>query len=107
MPWKVGVKTPKGYPIKRSDTGKVVGYSDTKEKAQASVRARYASVGAKGETARLLYLYTGWAFAILFGGVVLTLALVVGLGWRDLIERIGAKPTKEHHEDESSTLHHL
>jgi hypothetical protein len=49
MPWKVGVKTPKGYPIKRSDTGKVVGYSDTKEKAQASVRARYASVGAKGE----------------------------------------------------------
>jgi hypothetical protein len=47
------------------------------------------------------------AFAILFGGVVLALALVVGLGWRDLIERIGAKPTKEHPEDESSTLRHL
>jgi flagellar biogenesis protein FliO len=46
-------------------------------------------------------------FAILFGGVVLALALVVGLGWRDLVERIGAKPTKEHPEDESSTLHHL
>jgi len=49
MPWTVGTKTPKGYPIKRSDTGKVVGYSNTKEKAQASVRARYASVAAKGE----------------------------------------------------------
>jgi hypothetical protein len=46
-------------------------------------------------------------FAILFGGVVLALVLVVGLGWRDLIERIGAKPAKEHPKDESSTLHHL
>jgi hypothetical protein len=49
MPWTVGAKTLKGYPIKRADTGEVVGYSDTKEKAKASVRARYASVGAKGE----------------------------------------------------------
>jgi len=49
MPWKVGTNTSKGYPIKRSDTGKIVGYSTTKEKAAASVRARYASVGAKGE----------------------------------------------------------
>jgi hypothetical protein len=47
-------------------------------------------------------------FAILFGGVVLALALVVGLGWRDLVERIGAKPIKEHSPDESpSALHHL
>jgi hypothetical protein len=47
------------------------------------------------------------AFAILFGGVVLALALVVGLGWKDLVSRIGSRPTKEHPEDESSTLHHL
>jgi hypothetical protein len=47
------------------------------------------------------------AFAILFGGVVLALALVVGLGWRDIVSRIGSKPTTEHPEDESSTLHHL
>lgn len=43
MPWKVGTKTKKGYQIKRSDTGKVVGYSKTKAKAKASVRARYAN----------------------------------------------------------------
>jgi hypothetical protein len=47
------------------------------------------------------------AFGILFGGVVLTLALVVGLGWRDLVSRIGSKPTTEQPKDESSTLHHL
>lgn len=47
MPWEVGKKTKKGWPIKRSDTGKVVGYSDTKKKAKASVRARYASEGKK------------------------------------------------------------
>jgi hypothetical protein len=47
------------------------------------------------------------AFAILFGGVVLALALVVGLGWRDIIARIGSKPTTEKPKDESSTLHHL
>jgi hypothetical protein len=43
MPWTVGKKTKKGYPIKKSDTGEIVGYSDTKEKAKASVRARYAN----------------------------------------------------------------
>ncbi len=43
MPWKVGSKDSKGYPIVKKDTGKVVGHSDTKEKAQSSVRARYAN----------------------------------------------------------------
>ena len=43
MPWKVGSKTKRGWPIKRADTGKVVGYSKTKAKAAASVRARYAN----------------------------------------------------------------
>jgi hypothetical protein len=43
MPWKVSKKTSKGYPIKKKDTGKVVGYSKTKAKAKASVRARYAN----------------------------------------------------------------
>lgn len=43
MPWITGKKTAKGYPIKRKDTGKVVGYSKTKKKAEASVRARYAN----------------------------------------------------------------
>jgi hypothetical protein len=47
MPWKVGKKTSKGYQIVKSDTGKVVGYSATKAKAQASIRARYASKGDK------------------------------------------------------------
>lgn len=47
MPWKVGAKDSKGYQIKRADTGKVVGHSKTKAKAQASVRARYANT--KGE----------------------------------------------------------
>ena len=43
MPWKVGKKTKKGYPIKRADTGKIVGYSKSLTKAKASVRARYAN----------------------------------------------------------------
>ena len=47
------------------------------------------------------------AFAILFGGVVLALALAVGLGWKDLVSRIGSKPTEEQPKDESSTLHRL
>ena len=47
------------------------------------------------------------AFAILFGGVVLVLALVVGLGWKDLVSRIGSKPTAEQPKDESSALHRL
>lgn len=43
MPWKVGTKNQKGWPIKRADTGEVVGYSKTREKAAAAVRARYAN----------------------------------------------------------------
>jgi hypothetical protein len=43
MPWKT-VKSPKGgYDIVKSDTGKKVGHSETKAKAEASVRARYAN----------------------------------------------------------------
>lgn len=49
MPWKVGPKTAKGYPIKKPSTGKVVGYSDTKAKAKASVRARYAAIAKRGK----------------------------------------------------------
>lgn len=41
MPWHVGRKTKKGWPILRSDTNEVVGYSKTKWKAEASVRIRY------------------------------------------------------------------
>lgn len=47
MPWKVGSKTKKGWPIKRADTGEVVGYSSTRGKAAASVRARYANTKEK------------------------------------------------------------
>ncbi len=44
MPWKVGAHVKgKGWPIVRADTGEVVGYSDSAEKAAASVRARYAN----------------------------------------------------------------
>jgi hypothetical protein len=43
MPWTVGRKTKKGFPIKNLDTGKIVAYSKTKAKAEASVRARYAN----------------------------------------------------------------
>ena len=43
MPWKT-VKNPGGgYDIVRKDTGKRVGHSDSKGKADASVRARYAA----------------------------------------------------------------
>lgn len=51
MPWKVGSKTNKGYPIKKATTGKVVGYSKTKANALGSVRARYAALKGKGRTA--------------------------------------------------------
>lgn len=49
MPWKVGKKTNKGWQILKKVKGvwKVVGHSDTKTKAQASIRARYASEGKK------------------------------------------------------------
>lgn len=43
MPWNVGQKTSKGWPIVKSSTGQIVGYSQTKGRAQASIRARYAN----------------------------------------------------------------
>ncbi len=49
MPWKVGEKDNKGYQIKRADTGKVVGHSKTRNKAAASVRARYAATEGEGQ----------------------------------------------------------
>jgi hypothetical protein len=42
MPWKA-VKKGDKWQIVRSDTGKVVGTSDSKAKAEASIRARYAA----------------------------------------------------------------
>lgn len=51
MPWKLGKNVEgKGWEILRADTGAVKGYSSTKEKAMASIRARYASMPA-GEKA--------------------------------------------------------
>lgn len=47
MPWKVEKDKNGGWVIKRSDTGKVVGHSRSKKKAQASIRARYASMEGK------------------------------------------------------------
>ena len=41
MPWHVGHKTKKGWPILRTDTQEIVGYSQSKWKAEASVRIRY------------------------------------------------------------------
>ena len=42
MPYEV-IKIVEGvWAIKNKQTGKIVGYSDTKEKAEASVRARMA-----------------------------------------------------------------
>lgn len=44
MPYKVGKKTKtKGWPILKKERGKwkVIAHSDTKEKAKASIRARY------------------------------------------------------------------
>ncbi len=48
MPWSVkkNYKTGK-WEIVKITTGEVVGHSDTKEKAEASVRARYASENKK------------------------------------------------------------
>ncbi len=43
MPWKTRKAKGGGWDIVRADTGKKVGHSATKEKAQASVRARYAN----------------------------------------------------------------
>lgn len=43
MPWTVRKKDNGKYAIVKKTTGQVVGTSDSKEKADASVRARYAS----------------------------------------------------------------
>lgn len=45
MPYKLGKSTKKGYPIlkKVGSKWKIVGHSSSKKKAQASIRARYAS----------------------------------------------------------------
>lgn len=46
MPYKVGKKTKtKGWPILKNENGKwiVIAHSETKEKAEASIRARYAA----------------------------------------------------------------
>ena len=46
MPWKVGAKTSKGWPIKKKTSKghwKTVGYSKTKDMAEKSVRARHAN----------------------------------------------------------------
>lgn len=48
MPWRAGKKTSKGWQILKEKGNKqwvVVGYSDSKDKAEASVRARYAAEG--------------------------------------------------------------
>ena len=42
MPWSTKKSPRGGYDIVKKDTGKKVGHSDTKAKAEASVRARYA-----------------------------------------------------------------
>lgn len=43
MPWKVKKSSSGGYDIIKADTGKKVGHSATKAKAEASVRARYSN----------------------------------------------------------------
>lgn len=47
MPYAIRKSGPK-YQIVRKDTGKVVGTSTTRAKAQASIRARYAGEKKKG-----------------------------------------------------------
>jgi|SoimicmetaTmtLPB_FD_contig_31_38812338_length_323_multi_2_in_0_out_0_2 hypothetical protein len=49
MPWKVKKSPGSGYDIVKSDTGEKVGHSDTKAKAEASVRARYANTGSEAK----------------------------------------------------------
>jgi hypothetical protein len=51
MPYKVGKKTKtKGWPILKYEKGKwqVIAHSDSKEKAEASIRARHAGAHRKG-----------------------------------------------------------
>lgn len=49
MPWTISKNKKGGFDIVKTTTGEVVGHSDTKEKAQASVRARYAAMAKSGE----------------------------------------------------------
>lgn len=42
MPW-IAVKKGNSYVVIKKSTGEVVSHHDTKEKAEASIRARYAS----------------------------------------------------------------
>lgn len=48
MPWEVK-KSGNKYAIYRSDTGKIVGHSTSRKKAEASVKARYWATSKKGE----------------------------------------------------------
>lgn len=45
MPWTIRKNARGGWDIVKKTTGKVVGHSDSKTKAVASVRARYAAEG--------------------------------------------------------------
>lgn len=49
MPYKVGEKTTKGYPIKKKEGGrwKTVGYSKSKAKAFSSIKHREKGAGEK------------------------------------------------------------
>jgi len=52
MPYKVGKKTKtKGWPILKHERGKwkVIAHSDSKEKAEASIRARHMGAHQKGK----------------------------------------------------------
>jgi hypothetical protein len=47
------------------------------------------------------------AFSILFGGIVLALALAVGLGSKEMVSRSLEKQAQEKQEEEEETFHHL
>jgi hypothetical protein len=50
MPYKVGKKTmTKGFPILKNENGrwKVIAHSNTRKKAEASIRARHARFGSR------------------------------------------------------------
>lgn len=49
MPYKVGKKTGNKWPILKNENGKwkVIAHSDTKEKAEASIRARHMGAHSK------------------------------------------------------------
>lgn len=47
------------------------------------------------------------SFAILFGGIVLALALAVGLGSKDMVSRTWERQASKSEEDTEETFHHL